>query len=132
MIITRIKEDSLRDMMLALGCIHSRSCNTNKCPTGITTQNPARYKALDIDDKSKRVVNYQNSTVKHLAELIATSGLKDIDELEPEHINRRVNGTQIKNYAELYPNIKSCCLLGCNNIPENWKTEWEKASAKHW
>jgi len=119
-------------MMLALGCIQSRSCNTDKCPTGIATQDPARYRALNIEDKSKRVSNYHNSTVKHLVELLSASGLSGLDELKPQHINRRVNGTQIANYAELYPSIEACCLLGCGNLPDDWQADWEKACAESW
>ncbi|VAW52831.1 Ferredoxin-dependent glutamate synthase [hydrothermal vent metagenome] len=124
--------NSARGMMLALGCIQSRSCNTDKCPTGVATQDPARYKALNVEDKSKRVANFQNATVKNLTELLGASGLNSLDELKPHHINRRVNGTQVANYAELYPSIESCCLLGCDNLPDSWKAEWEKASAQSW
>ena len=124
--------NSARGMMLALGCIQSRSCNSDKCPTGIATQDPARYKALDIEDKSKRVANFHNATVRHLVELLGASGLSGLSDLKPHHINRRINGTKIANYAELYPLIDSCCLLGCDNLPEDWKADWEKASAESW
>jgi glutamate synthase domain-containing protein 2 len=124
--------NSARGMMLALGCVQSRSCNSDKCPTGIATQDPSRYKALDIEHKSKRVANFHNATVKHFTELLGASGLHKLSDLKPQHINRRINGTKIANYAELYPVIESCCLLGCDNLPENWKADWEKASAEHW
>jgi glutamate synthase domain-containing protein 2 len=124
--------NSARGMMLALGCIQSRSCNTDECPTGIATQNPARYKALDIEDKAKRIANYHGSTITHLMELLGASGLGGLDELKPYHINRRVNGTHIANYSELYPSLESACLLSADTIPENWKSDWEKASADCW
>ena len=31
--------NAARAMMFALGCIQALKCNTNDCPTGITTQN---------------------------------------------------------------------------------------------
>ncbi len=124
--------NSARGMMLALGCIQSRSCNSDKCPTGIATQDPARYKALNIEDKARRVANFQHSTVKHLTELLGACGLGSLSQLKPCHINRRINGTQVANYAELYPGIESCCLLGCDNLPESWKADWESASAESW
>jgi glutamate synthase domain-containing protein 2 len=34
--------NSARGMMMALGCIQARSCNTGHCPTGIATQDPVR------------------------------------------------------------------------------------------
>jgi len=121
--------NSARGMMLALGCIQSRRCNTDKCPTGIATQDPARYKALNIDKKSQRVANYHNSTVKYLVELLGACGLKTLAELKPHHINRRVSGTQVANYAELYPTIEANCLLKDETIPENWRCDCEQASA---
>lgn len=124
--------NSARGMMLALGCLQSRSCNTDKCPTGVATQDPSRYKALNVEDKSKRVANYHNSTVKHLIELLSASGLSSIDELQPCHINRRINGTQIANYAQLYPFIKSRGLLDYDKLPKDWKADWELASAESW
>ncbi len=57
-------------MMFAVGCIQSRSCNNDTCPTGGANQNPARYKALDVEDKSRRVANFQRETVHNLVELL--------------------------------------------------------------
>ena len=124
--------NSARGMMLALGCIQSRSCNTDKCPTGIATQDPARYKSLDIDDKGLRVSNFHNLTIANLTELFGACGLKALSELEPHHIHRRVNGTTTASYDELYPTVKSLCLLCDEDIPETWKHIWEKASAEKW
>jgi len=124
--------NSARGMMLALGCIQSRNCNTDECPTGIATQDPARYKALDIEDKSQRVANYQTATVRNLAELLEASGISSLEELKPEHINRRVSGTDIATYAELYPVIQSCSLLDIDNAPDRWRAHWEGAFAEHW
>src|SRR5690606_19961033 len=46
---------SARGMMFALGCIQALRCNTDYCPTGIATQNPALVKGLDVADKAERV-----------------------------------------------------------------------------
>ncbi|GMR07576.1 MAG: FMN-binding glutamate synthase family protein [Gammaproteobacteria bacterium] len=124
--------NSARGMMFALGCIQSRSCNTDKCPTGIATQDPARYKYLDIDIKGERVANFHNSTVSQLTELLGACGLKDLEELDLCHINRRINGTTTASYEELYPAVKSLCLLCNEDLPESWKYDWERASAEKW
>jgi glutamate synthase domain-containing protein 2 len=124
--------NSARGMMLALGCIQSRSCNTDKCPTGIATQNPARYKSLDIEDKGERVSSFHKLTIANLMELLGACGLKDLNGLDPCHIHRRVSGTRLATYEELYPSVKSLCLLCDEDIPEAWKTQWEKASADKW
>ena len=47
-----------RPMMFAVGCIQARSCNNNKCPTGVATQDPVRMAAIDIESKHIRVSNW--------------------------------------------------------------------------
>jgi len=124
--------NSARAMMFALGCIQSRHCNRDTCPTGVATQNPVRYKALDVNDKGQRVANYQHSMVENLMELLAAAGLSHLDDLKPWHINRRVNGTEISDYAELYPCITENCLLTEETLPCVWEKHWNKAAVNHW
>ncbi len=124
--------NSARAMMFALGCIQSRFCNRDICPTGIATQNPDRYKALDVDDKATRVANYHASMAANLMELVAAAGLNGLNEIQPSHINRRVNGTEIRNYAEIYPCVAHDCLLIDTEIPDIWKADWNQASSDGW
>ena len=124
--------NSARGMMLALGCIQSRACNTDHCPTGIATQNPYRNAGLVVTDKAQRVANFHEETVKSLAELVGASGLDSLAELGPEHINRRVQGTDVRTYAQLYPVVEKDCLLSVDTIPENWRDDWDKADAGRW
>ena len=124
--------NSARGMMMALGCIQARSCNTDHCPTGIATQNPARGAGLVVSDKATRVAAFHNATIENLVELLGAAGLGGLDELEPKHINRRVEGTNIQTYAKLYPNIAPNCLLNHETIPNNWKDDWIAANARAW
>jgi glutamate synthase domain-containing protein 2 len=124
--------NSARGMMFSLGCVQSRTCHTDNCPTGIATQNPARYKALVVEDKARRVANFHRETVKNLAELLGVAGLESLSQLEPRHINHRVKGTIIKTYAEMYPRISPSCLLQPGCMPEDWRAEWELAKAHSW
>ena len=124
--------NSARGMMLALGCIQSRSCNTDHCPTGIATQNPERNKALVVTDKAQRVANFHHETVKNLVDLLGTAGLDSLEQLQPKHINRRVQGTDVKTYAQLYPSIAQGSLLNSKSIPESWREQWESANSEQW
>ena len=124
--------NSARAMMVALGCIQSRSCNTDRCPTGIATQDPKRYEALDVADKAKRVAKYQNATIHNLHELLAAIGLTDTSQLQPRHINRRVKGTQVATYAELYDCITNEQLLDEETIPADMAFDWAESSADRW
>ena len=49
---------SARSFMFAAGCIQSRACHTNHCPTGLATQDPLRQRALVVEDKAPRVANF--------------------------------------------------------------------------
>lgn len=122
--------NAARSFMLSLGCIQARACNTDHCPTGIATTNPARAKGLVVSDKAERVANFHHETVKNLVELAGAAGLHSLEELKPHHIQRRVQGTEVKNYAELYPTISEGCLLDPATRPQEWKTDWELASAE--
>jgi len=124
--------NAARAMMFAIGCIQSRQCHQDTCPTGVATQNPSRYKALDVEDKANRVAAYHDAMIENLVELIAAAGLNSLDELRPWHINHRVNGTEVANYAELYPCITDRCFLSEKCIPEDWRTDWDHADANGW
>ena len=131
--------NSARAMMFALGCIQSRSCNSDRCPTGIATQDPSRYKALDINDKAKRVAKYHDSIVENLHELLAASGLEKSEQLKPQHIFRRVQGAEVKSYAELYAWFKPGQLLDfanqalpLTNISAFYLSNWQQADPNHW
>ncbi len=124
--------NSARAMMFALGCIQSRHCNTDKCPTGIATQDPARYENLDIDIKGKRVASYHARMIHYLVDLLAVSGLTHTDQVLPRHINRRVSENEIATYAEIYPTLDEGCLLKKSTVPEKWLIDWTMSNAKSW
>ncbi|HIO97487.1 MAG TPA: FMN-binding glutamate synthase family protein, partial [Leucothrix sp.] len=124
--------NSARGMMFALGCIQARHCNTDACPTGIATQNPERYQALDVSDKGERVAHYHSSMIHHLVDLLAVAGLKSTQDIQLHHIQRRVNGVEVKSYAEIYEQLGERCLLKAETLPKSWKLNWNLASAEHW
>lgn len=124
--------NSARGMMFSLGCIQSRHCNTDKCPTGIATQDPARYKNLNIDIKGKRVATFHKSMIHHLVDLLAVSGLTHTDQVLPRHINRRVSENQISTYADIYPTLDEGCLTEVSTVPTSWTMDWNMADGKSW
>ena len=91
-----------RAMMLSIGCIQARECNTNSCPVGVATQKPELYRGLDVADKTERVYNFHKNTIKAFVELLSAAGLQKPSDIERKHILRRVSPTKISNYAELY------------------------------
>ena len=103
--------NSARGFMFALGCIQAQSCHTDKCPTGVATQDPLRQRALVVPDKAVRVAQFHKATLKALAELIAAAGLSHPSELRPYHIFQRDTVTGAASYAELYPALREGELL---------------------
>ena len=95
--------NSARGMMLALGCVQSLECNTNHCPTGITTQDRTLVRGLDVGNKSARVARYHAETLHALLDLISSAGLTAPDELRRSHIYRRVAQMTVKRYDTLFP-----------------------------
>jgi hypothetical protein len=109
--------NTARGFMFALGCIQSLSCHTDKCPTGIATQDPARWKHLDAPDKAPRVYSYHEHTLHALKELLCAAGLNDPAELGPEHILRRVSPVEIRSLASLYRYLEPGELL--HKVPDH-------------
>jgi len=121
-----------RGMMLALGCIQSRSCNTDHCPTGIATQNPDRYLALDVTDKSERVARFHEANITHLIELLEAAGIHTLEEIKPHLLMRRIDNQTVKSFAELYPQLTPGCLLESKTTPEDWCADMDLASVNRW
>jgi glutamate synthase domain-containing protein 2 len=106
-----------RGFMFALGCIQSLSCHNDKCPTGIATQDPSRWRHLEPVDKAQRVFRYHENTLRALRDLLGAAGLNDPSELGPEHILRRVSPVEIRSLSSLYRYLAPGELL--NKVPEH-------------
>ncbi|QNN46985.1 FMN-binding glutamate synthase family protein [Thermomonas brevis] len=117
-----------RGFMFALGCIQSLSCHTNRCPTGIATQDPARWKHLDVADKAVRVAAFHDNTLRALRDLLCAAGLEHPDQLGPEHILRRVSPTEVRSLAALYRYLEPGELLTAR-LPEHavFREFWHQA-----
>lgn len=124
--------NSARGMMFALGCVQSRSCNTGQCPTGVATQDPSRYKFLDIEDKAQRVANYQQSVVHHFLEILGATGKRHIDEVQASDVQRRVSPTEVLNLEEIYGTIPHGSLLDEETVPSCLLKDWQKANPTVW
>jgi glutamate synthase domain-containing protein 2 len=121
--------NSARGMMFALGCVHSLSCNSNRCPTGVTTQDPRLYRGLVVEEKARRVARYHAGTVRATAEIIASAGLRHPRELNRSHIHRRVSQREVRRYDEIYPYIPEGSLLG-ESIPAAMRLAMAEADAR--
>jgi len=122
--------NAARGFMFALGCIQSLSCHTGRCPTGVTTQEPWRQRALVPEDKATRVYNFHRNTLHALAELIGAAGLRHPGEIEPRHIVRRVSCNEIRLVANLYKFLKPGELLTNPTAHVVYEYYWPLATSK--
>ena len=103
--------NSARGFMFALGCIQAQTCHSGHCPTGVTSQDPLRQRALVVPDKAERVYHFHRNTLHALQELVQAAGLQHPGEITAEHIVRRVSGCEVKRLSELLPLLPPGALL---------------------
>jgi glutamate synthase domain-containing protein 2 len=116
-----------RGFMFAIGCIQSQSCHTNRCPTGVATQDKLRQRALVVPDKAQRVHNFHRNTLKALAEMLAAAGVKHPRELGPHHLFRRVSATEIKLVSQIHRFLEPGSLLNGGAVGEFYESCWAMA-----
>lgn len=120
--------NSARGFMFAVGCIQSRACHTNKCPTGVATQDPYRQRALHIPDKAQRVYNFHKNTLKSLAAIVGAVGLKHPKDLQAYHIARRLENGQIKLLSKFYYFTEPGVLLDLSARSDVFNQMWVMAN----
>lgn len=122
--------NSARGMMMAIGCVQSKQCNANTCPTGVATQNQRLQKGLVVDDKKHRVVNFHRNTMKSFLEIVGAIGLTNPSDIRPYHVMRRVSAERVHSFQDMYHYLQPGDLLG-RVIPEYYQIFWEVANAEH-
>jgi glutamate synthase domain-containing protein 2 len=118
-----------RGFMFALGCIQAQACHTGKCPTGVTTQDPGRYKALVVEDKSTRVANFHKNTMIALREAVESSGLSHPTEFTPHHLMIRINSREARSAASQYLWLESGDLETENVVHPAFAKYWGRAQS---
>ncbi|WP_031069619.1 FMN-binding glutamate synthase family protein [Streptomyces sp. NRRL WC-3742] len=75
-----------REAMLSIGCIQAQKCHTDKCPTGIATQNPWLARGLDPASKSTRAAVYLRALRKELIKVSSAVGVAHPALITPDDI----------------------------------------------
>jgi glutamate synthase domain-containing protein 2 len=76
-----------REAMLSVGCIQAQKCHTDRCPTGVATQDRWLAHGLDPSVKSVRAANYLRTLRRDLLRIAEACGelhpaLVDADDIE--------------------------------------------------
>ena len=122
--------NSARAFMFSIGCIQAQACHTDKCPTGVTTQDPQRQKALVVADKAPRVASFHQNTLHALGELLAAAGLQHPDDLHTHHIARRMSSTQVTLLSTIFPSMPAGSLLRGELPTRVFQVGWPMASSE--
>ena len=128
--------NSARGFMFALGCIQSRSCHTDHCPTGVATQDPVRQRAIVVTDKAERVYYFHANTMHALADLLGAAGLQSPDDMSPNHLMVRNAQGHACTLASTLDTLAPGQLLqdpaGQAQLPSPFAEFWHTSDAGHW
>jgi glutamate synthase domain-containing protein 2 len=128
--------NSARGFMFALGCIQSRSCHTDHCPTGVATQDPVRQRAIVVTDKAERVYYYHANTLHALADLVGAAGLQHPGQLSALHLMVRNAQGQARTLASTVDTLTTGQLLpGAEQaapLPSPFSDFWSVSRAQTW
>lgn len=120
--------NAARGFMFATGCIQAQSCHNDMCPTGVTSQDPSRWRAVVVSDKARRVENFHRATLHSLAELVGSAGLSHPSQLTPHHFHKRVSQKEFVTFAELHPLLEDGDILR-GTADRRYMEPWNAASA---
>jgi glutamate synthase domain-containing protein 2 len=124
--------NAARGFMFALGCIQSLQCHSNRCPTGVATQDPSRQRALDPLSKAERVQLFHENTLKALRQMVQAAGLEHPNDITGSHIVRRVSAQEVQLLARLLLKVHPEDLLKSDlqTLPAVFRHYWPVAQAE--
>jgi glutamate synthase domain-containing protein 2 len=70
----------------AVGCIGARLCNTDRCPSGVATQNPELRALIDVDASTRRVARFFEAAVQLMQVMARACGRDHLGRFEPGDI----------------------------------------------
>ena len=121
--------NAARGFMFALGCIQAQACHTGHCPTGVTTQDRHRQRAIVVPDKAQRVANFHQNTLKALKVLVEAAGLCHPQEITAQHIVHRLDKHEVRLLANLLPFVEPGSVLRREQPHNTFRIYWPLASA---
>ncbi len=84
-----------RTALFSIGCIQAQRCETDRCPTGVATQDPRLVRGLDVADKSVRCANYLATIRFELERMARACGVPHPSMVTPDQIE--VLGAQFQS-----------------------------------
>ena len=118
--------NAARAMMFALGCIQALKCDTNKCPTGITTQDASLMAGLDVPTKSVRVARFHKKTTDKAFGIMGAMGYDNPIQVTGRNVVERLSPTRSASLEEIYPTIPAGSLVSTHaEAPVHMMAIWD-------
>ncbi|MBZ0326517.1 MAG: FMN-binding glutamate synthase family protein [Altibacter sp.] len=120
-----------REAMMSIGCIQAQICHTNRCPSGVATQNKWLQNGINVPLKSERLAQYFRTFRKELIEITHAAGyehpcqfrMNDVDmNVDDHHLSKELDRTYLYNKAVVpfdgMQSLHDCPYLGGNRTIE--------------
>ncbi len=105
--------------LVTMGCVMMRVCNKDTCPVGIATQNPELRKRFR--GKPEYVENFMRFIAEELREIMASLGIRTVDELVGRTDLLRMREHMVTRRAASVD--LSRVLAGCGTAAERFRPE---------
>ncbi|APY12569.1 FMN-binding glutamate synthase family protein [Seonamhaeicola sp. S2-3] len=114
-----------REAMMSIGCIQAQVCHTNRCPSGVATQNKWLQNGIDTTLKSVRLAQYFKTFRKELIEITHAAGyehpcqfkMNDIEmNVDDHNLSKELDTTYMYEKVSVpftsMQDLKDCVYLG--------------------
>ncbi len=114
-----------REAMMSIGCIQAQVCHTNRCPSGIATQNKWLQNGINVSLKAERLAQYFKTFKKELIEITHATGyehpcqfkMSDVDvNVDDHYLSKKLNKTHGYDKTPVpftsMQALKDCIYLG--------------------
>lgn len=91
-----------REPMFAVGCIQAQKCHTDRCPTGVATQNAWLSRGLDVPSKADRVEQYLRALRREVFKVAEACGVAHPSLITTEDVEVADGNRHSVTFAELY------------------------------
>ncbi|MGV8995806.1 MAG: FMN-binding glutamate synthase family protein [Parvibaculaceae bacterium] len=121
--------NAARAFMMSVGCIQAQRCHLGTCPTGVTTQDPARQRGLVPEVQGEHAARFHTKTIEALTDMVAAAGLKHPRDLQPHHWMQRVGPQSALPLDQIHSFLPKGIL---NEAPEDtiYSEWWAAAQAE--
>lgn len=116
-----------REAMMSIGCIQAQICHTNRCPSGVATQNKWLQNGIHVPLKSERMAQYLKTFRKEFLEITHAAGYEHPCQFTMDDIELNVDDRNLSEELDVayqysktpvpfnnMQDLKDCIYLGGN------------------